>query len=382
MKILVIGAGLAGSSFARLIADNNDVYVFEKNNFIGGNCFDQLDDNGILIHLFGPHIFHTSNRDVWNFVNQFSRFKKVTHQALVSVDDYLLQMPINLNSIKTVFPDLFTGFLEEVHSLKLFGKQASILQLLNCFRNNNNKKIVNFFYEKVFANYTSKMWGIPIDKLGKNIIERVKINLSYNWDYFPEDEFCGLPVEGYTQLITNMLDHPNIKVFTNKNIIDFKVKDNLIYIDNKFYDLVIFTGSIDELFSYKYGVLPYRSLNIKFETIYNDYLQTASIVNYPQDPYLTRICEYKILNNQRIDGVTTISKEYPGEFYLLDPVFYNRFYPIRNFENDQMYNKYLEETKKINNLYLLGRLAEYKYYDMDDVISSAMKLIEKLNLNN
>ncbi len=382
MKILVIGAGLAGSSFARLVADYHEVVVFEKNNFIGGNCFDQLDNNGILIHQFGPHIFHTSNRDVWSFVNQFSSFKKVVHQALVSVDGYLLQMPINLNSIKVIFPHLFDAFLEEVYSLKLFGKQASILQLLTYFKNEDNKKIVNFFYEKVFANYSSKMWGIPINMLDKKVIERVKINLSYDWNYFPDDEFCGLPIEGYTKMIANMLDHPNIKVFLNKDQINFKIKNHLVYVDNKFYDLVIFTGSLDEMFNYKYGMLPYRSLNIKFETIYNDYLQTASIVNYPQDPCLTRICEYKILNNQKIDGVTTISKEYPGQFDPLDSFFYNRFYPIKNKENDVMYNWYLQEANAINNLYLLGRLAEYRYYDMDDVIASAMKLVQKLNLYN
>lgn len=379
MRILIIGAGIAGCSIARLLCENNEITIFEKNNHIGGNCYDFYNSDNILVHKYGPHIFHTSNHQVWSFVNKFAKFNTFIHKVLVSVGNDLIEMPINLNSIKHLFPDYFDDFLYEVNKLNLYDKQVSIAKLINSFSNKNNIEIVNYIYQNVFENYSTKMWGKPINQLDPKILERVKISLNYEWNYFPNDNYCGLPVNGYTEMFKAMINHPNIKLFLNKKNTEYHLLDNLLLVDNENYDFVIYTGSLDELFNYCYGQLPYRSLYILFETAYVNFFQPSSIVNFPNHPQLTRICEYKQLTGQQVDNKTTISREYPGDYNESNPKFNIRFYPINNEQNNDLYKNYYELTKKINNLFLLGRLAEYKYYDMDEIIENAINLAHKIN---
>ena len=382
MKILVIGAGIAGCSISRMLCEKNEIHIIEKNNFIGGNCYDFQDETSTyFIHQYGPHIFHTSNDAVWEFVNKFSHFNKYINQVLVKINDNLIEMPINLNSIRKLFPSEFQAFYDEIASLHLLNSSVNIADLLNKLHNEQNKKIIQYFYDNVFANYTCKMWGIDIKDIDKNIINRVKVNLNYEWNYFPNDKYCGLPNEGYHQMMLNMIDHPNINVQLNSTNMDIKFTNNEIYVNGCKYDYVIYTGSIDELFDYKYGQLNYRSLYIEFRKLKNSE-QQKPIVNYPQHKTMTRICDYKLLTSNKTTGETIISLEYPGQFNINDTRFNKRYYPINNENNINTYKKYLKDSKNINNLILLGRLAEYKYYDMDEIIEKCFEIAKKLINSN
>lgn len=378
-NILVVGAGISGSTISRLFAEEgHNVTIIEKSDVIGGNCHDYYDDKGILVHKYGPHIFHTNYDDVWKFVNKFARFNKFVNKVLVSIDDKLVQMPINFNSIKKIFSkEKYKKFVEECKSFS--EDSISIFDLKNRLKNESSLEIVNYIYKNVYENYTSKMWGIPIDKVDPDTLKRVKINLNKIWNYFPNDKYQGLPIGGYTSLITNILDHKNINTVLKTDFLEkAKIKNNKIIYDNKLYDLVIYTCMIDELFSYKYGELPYRSLNIKFETINKTKFQPTAVVNYPSDPKITRITEYKNMTLQKIRNWTTISYEEPGSYNRKSNYFNKAFYPINNAENMKIYDQYLNDVKKLDNLLLLGRLSNYRYIDMDDSIKNAFDLFHEI----
>ncbi|MCQ3915279.1 MAG: hypothetical protein MJ195_00555 [Mycoplasmoidaceae bacterium] len=211
-------------------------------------------------------------------------------------------------------------------------------------------------------------------------MNRVKLVLGYEHNYFPEDTYQGLPINGYTEMIKKMLNHPNIHVKLNTNALEHISFANTIKIDGKVLDHpLIYCGPLDEAANYKYGMLPYRSLNIKFETLSKDKYQDVAVVNYPADPSMTRITEFKLMTFQKVNGVTTISKEYPGQFDLKSKDFNVRYYPIINKENQDLYNKYVAEFSKYNNFYPLGRLSQYKYFDMDDAIKQALDLAKRLD---
>ncbi|MGL5640050.1 MAG: UDP-galactopyranose mutase [Mycoplasmoidaceae bacterium] len=373
-EIIIIGAGLAGCTIARLLADNSHkIKIFEEKNHKGGNLYDFYNNNGILIHKYGPHIFHTSYDDVWKFVNRFSKFNNYKNQVLVKLTKKSVKLPINLDGIKELFPKEFEVFNKEIKDKKLKGEAVSILNLLNTLESKESKKIVNYVYENVYAKYTAKMWGKSIDQLPKFILERVKINLNKDWNYFPLDKYQGLPIDGYTKMLEKMIDDKNIKIEYNRNIIDeLVIKKNKIYFEGKEV-IVFYTGMIDRFFKFKYGELEYRSLNIKFENHNVTSFQDTAVVNYPLHKTMTRITEYKKMTFQDKKNITTISKEYPGKYDKNDKVFHTPFYPINDDKNQKILNKYLKQANKIENFYLVGRLAEYKYYDMDDIIFECIK---------
>ncbi|MGL4647422.1 MAG: UDP-galactopyranose mutase [Mycoplasmoidaceae bacterium] len=372
-EIIIIGAGLAGCTLARLLADQGYlIKVYEEKNHIGGNLYDFKYHNGILVHQYGPHIFHTSHEDVWAFVNQFAQFNNYKNEVTVKLDDKSTKLPINYQSIKELFPEQFHNFLKEAKEKKLDGKVISIIDLLQKLEEKDNLAIINYLYENVYASYSAKMWGMDIKDIPQFILERVKINLNNDWNYFPHDKYQGLPIEGYTKMLEKMVNHPQIKIFYNTNILDelrFE-KDHLLF-ENK-NQIIFYTGMIDRLFKYKYGELAYRSLNIVFEEYDQPSYQPTAVVNYPLHPTMTRVTEYKKMTFQD-SNQTTISKEYPGKYDQNDPVFKTAFYPINDSANQKILNQYLAEAKKYHNLHLVGRLAEYKYYDMDDIIYECIK---------
>ena len=376
-KVIIIGTGISGCTIARLLAEKDySVEIYEKNNFIGGNCHDYYDESGILIHKYGPHIFHTSNEQVWNFVNRFSKFNGYINKVLVEIDNKKVQMPINFNSIKKLCDrNDFKIFKKECKS-KFKEQLVSIFDLLNNLEFESSKKIINHIYKNVYENYTMKMWGISINEIDKDILKRVKINLNNIWNYFPNDKYQGLPINGYTKMLENMIEHKNISINLNKDISkEIKFTKNSLSFQNESNVKIIFTGMIDKLFNYKYGKLEYRSLNIIFESHNKKYYQEIGVINYPSDPKITRITEYKYLTKQKnVKNKTTISKEIPGQYSEDHKEFGTPFYPINNDKNINIFNKYVEESKKYNNFYLLGRLANYKYYDMDDAIEAAFDL--------
>ena len=373
--IEIFGTGISGCTMARLYAEKGyKVNFYESKKNIGGNCYDFLDKE-IYVHKFGPHIFHTSNKDVINFVKKFAKFNGYKHRVLVNVKSKVVPLPINFQSIKDLFGK---KSLEIIKLLKKNFKNKPFVTLyeLMAIKDDVIQEFTKFLYNNVYGNYTSKMWGVPLEKIDPNVISRVKIILSNVDNYFPEDKFQGLPSDGYTNMMKNMINHKNIKLFLNsKKQITFKGKN--IYIDgilNK--NQIFYSGPIDQLLNFKFGVLPYRSLDIKFETIAKESFQDASVVNYPAHKSMTRISEYKKMTLQS-SKYTIISKEYPGKYDAKSKKFCNRYYPIHNKNSELIYKKYCNYLKKFSNFHMLGRLAEYRYYDMDDAIANAISIFKR-----
>ncbi len=378
----IYGAGISGSTLARLCAEKGYIVnVYEKKKNIGGNCFDFLNKHNIYIHEFGPHIFHTNNDEVYNFCKKYTKINNFIHRVKCCTkyngEKKVFPLPINFNSIKIIFGIKISKII--INKLKdKFPHQTDItLYELNKQINDKYLKLLyDFLFKNVYANYTSKMWGITIDKIDKNVINRIKIVLSYKDTYFPNDKYQFIPKEGYTSLIKNILNHKNITVHINAKH-KIKFLNNKIYVNNKINNnLIFYCGSVDELLNYKFGKLPYRSLNIKFKNIKCASFQDRPVINYPQDKSMTRITEYKKFLN-RISVYTTISKEYPGAYDPNDKKFNIKFYPINNKKNDAILNRYKLFLNKYKNFKLLGRLAEYKYFDMDDAIINAFDIFKK-----
>jgi UDP-galactopyranose mutase len=358
---VIIGAGLAGITMANLLANKNKkVLVVEKRDHIGGNCYDEY-MNGVLVHKYGPHIFHTNSKIVWNYLSQFTDWNDYKHKVKVSVDGKLITLPINLNSLNEICSPFKANYdywlIDEIGKNKI----TFIYDLLSC-KNVYLRSFGEWLYKNIYENYSLKQWGAIPDK---SVLKRIPIRLNYNDNYFT-DRYQGLPIDGYTKMFENMLFHKNIEVGLNS------IYGDLHFID-KIYDNVIYTGKLDELFDYQYGKLPYRSLDFQFEIHDKLYYQKYGVINYPQHESMTRITEFKYLTKQACYN-TVIAREYPKSCAEND----TPYYPIINEENIVLYKKYKQLADKIPNLTLLGRLAEYKYYDMDDVVLKAIKESKKL----
>lgn len=364
-KHLVVGAGFSGAVIARLIAETFDeqVLVIDKKDHIAGNCYDYRDKNGIMIHKYGSHIFHTSNEKVWNFLKRFTDFNQYMHKVITVIDGVETTIPFNFNTLYDVFPESLAKRLEE-KLLKSFeyNKKVPILE----FQKQDDedlKFLANYVYEKVFLHYTTKQWGVSPEDVDGAVTARVPVYLSKDDRYF-QDKYQGIPLDGYTSVVKKILDHPNIKIKLNTDYNDIEES----------FDRVFYTGAIDEFFNYELGQLPYRSVNFKFEEYDREFYQQNSVVNYPCNYDFTRIHEYKHYLNDKSDK-TVIAKEY-SEFFELGKN--ERYYPIPKDENTALYNEYLEKAKELKNVYFLGRLGDYKYYDMDKAILRAIELFESL----
>lgn len=365
---LVVGCGFSGAVLANLLAEklNEKVLVIDKKNHIAGNSYDYRDENGIMIHKYGSHIFHTNSEKVWNYLKQFTDFNTYMHRVVAVIDGIETFIPFNFNTLYDVFPSTLAQRLEE-KLLKNFeyNKKVPILE----FQKQNDedlKFLANYVYEKVFLHYTTKQWGSTPEEVDGAVTARVPVYLSKDTRYF-QDKYQGIPCEGYSKVVEKMLDHPNIEVRLNTDYKDIK---------NDF-KRVFYTGSIDEFFDYKYEKLPYRSVNFKMETYNREFYQVNSVVNYPCNYDFTRIHEYKYYLNDKSEK-TVIAKEYSENFELGKN---ERYYPIPKPKNFELYDKYAQEAKTLKNVYFLGRLGDYKYYDMDKAILRAIELFETLMQN-
>ena len=357
---------------------NQEVLLIEQRNHIGGNCYDSYDENGILIHNYGPHIFHTDYEDVWDYLSNFTEWIPYKHKVLAYVDGKLIPLPFNFISIKKLFPPSEAqSLINELLNHYEYGSKVSIMEL----RKSGSlklKQLADFIYKKIFLNYTKKQWGITPDKIDPKVLSRVPVRISEKEGYF-DDKYQGIPKEGYTKIFEKMLRHPNIKLILNKKMQEVIKLDHLnknILFDGKvFKGKVIYTGPIDELFDFKFGKLPYRSLKFEREFHYIQSYQEVAVVNYPNEYNFTRITEFKKLTMQKANG-TTIFKEYPKECEENDIP----YYPLFTDESKKQYQKYLQYAKQFKNLILIGRLAEFKYYDMDDAIKRVLDVFHSLRI--
>lgn len=357
IKYLIVGCGISGITIAQKIStkSNEDILIIDKRSNIGGNCFDCYNDYNILIHKYGPHIFHTKYKQVWDYLSQFTQWNIYQHKVLIYVDGQYIPMPINLDTINK----LYNLRLSQDELEQFFEKRALKIEEINNSRDVVLSKIGQDLYEKFFMNYTKKQWDMYPEELDKSVISRVPIRNNRDSRYFV-DRYQGMPQYGYTKMFEKMINKSKIHILLNT---DYKDIVNDIH-----YDYLIYTAPIDYFFDYKYGKLKYRSLNFEFETIDMESYQDASVINYPNDYDFTRITEFKKLTGQRCSK-TTILKEYPrwdGEPY----------YPVLNEESIKQYQLYKNEVDKLNNIFFIGRLAEYKYYNMDMAVKNALDLYE------
>ena len=366
---LVVGAGFSGAVIARLLAEklNEQVLVIDKKKHIAGNCYDFRDRNGIMIHKYGSHIFHTSNEKVWNFLKRFGDFNQYMHKVIAVIDGVETTIPFNFNTIYDVFPESLAKKLEEKLLTKFeYNTKVPILEFLKQ-DDEDLKFLADYVYEKVFLHYTTKQWSVLPENVDGAVTARVPVFLSKDNRYF-QDKYQGIPLEGYTKLVERILDHPNIKLKLNTDFSSVKNPESD-------FDRIFYTGAIDEYFNYELGELPYRSVNFKFEEYDREFYQKNSVVNYPSNYDFTRIHEYKYYLNDKSPR-TVIAKEYSESFERGKN---ERYYPVPNEENTKLYNKYLEKSKSLKDIYFFGRLGDYKYYDMDKAILSAIELFEGVN---
>lgn len=384
---IVVGAGFAGATIAERVANelNKKVLVIDKRDNIGGNMYDYIDENGILIHKYGPHLFHTNLENVYNYLKGFGEWFFYEHRVLGKVNGKIVPIPFNITSIEKSFDkekaDKLIGILK-----REFGTDKKIPILgLRKYPDKDVNELAEYIYENVFLYYTMKQWGQTPDEIDPNVTNRVPVFVSKDDRYF-QDKYQFMPKGGYTKIFEKMLDSKNIEVRLG---VDAKevliVKDNKIYFEGQeFKGTVIYTGAIDEFFDYEYGSLPYRSLQFEFETINKEYFQKVGTVNYPtKEDKFTRITEFKHMTMENAKTPkTTIMREYPRAYDRNNDKANIPYYPIVNDDNMNLYNKYLEKASKIPNFYLIGRLAQYKYFNMDLVINEALKLFEQLKEEN
>jgi len=356
---LIVGAGFAGAVLAERLATqaNKKVLIVDKRSHIGGNAFDFYNDDGILVHKYGPHIFHTNSRDIFTYLGQFTAWRPYEHKVLASVDGMLVPIPINLNTINSLYGlqlnaeqvDSFLQSRAEKKDRVLTSEDAVVC------------KVGRELYEKFFKGYTRKQWNLDPSELDASVTSRIPTRNNRDDRYFT-DTYQAMPLHGYTRMFEKMLAHENIKIMLNT---DYKE-----IIDTIPYQEMIYTGPIDYYFDYCYGKLPYRSLEFRFETHNKEQYQATGTVNYPNENLYTRVTEFKYLTGQ-CNSKTTIVYEYPMDEG--DP-----YYPVPRPENAELFKKYQLLAEDQTNVHFAGRLATYKYYNMDQVVAQALTLFKKL----
>lgn len=362
---IVIGAGLTGAVIANLLATlkNEKVLVVDRRTNVGGNCYDYRDKSGVMVQRHGSQVFHTSDERVWNYLKHFTDFNQYMHENVVIVDGIEVTFPFNLQTLHELFPVSLANRLEEKLLAEFKYNQTVTVAELKIKKDEDLKFLANYIDENIVTPMNLKKWGPS----AKNIKHAKPAILISNDSRAYRDKYQGIPLDGYTAMIERMLIHPNIQLRLG---IDHKE------ISAKF-DRVFYTGSIDEYFNYELGQLPYRSLVFKVEEHETDYYQSNAVIEYPTNYDFAKVHEYKHYLNDKTSK-TIIAKEYITNFELGRT---DRYFPIPTDDNIALYNKYLEKAKELKNVYFLGRLGDYKNYEIDEMVARAIEVIEKLGKN-
>jgi UDP-galactopyranose mutase len=356
---LIVGAGFAGSVLAERLArgSNKKVLLVDRRPHIGGNAYDCYDDAGILIHRYGPHIFHTNSKEVFEYLSTFTRWRPYEHRVRASVDGQLVPIPINLDTINQLYGLKLT-------SLEVENFFASVAEPRETVRTSEDVvvgRVGRELYEKFFRGYTRKQWGLDPSQLDAMVTARVPVRTNRDDRYF-SDTYQAMPLRGYTRMFENLLDHDNIKILLNT---DYREIVDLIP-----YERMIYTGPVDEFFDYRYGKLPYRSLKFEHETVNQEWVQPVAVVNYPNEHLYTRVTEFKHLTGQE-HRKSSLVYEYP--MAEGDP-----YYPVPRPENNELYKKYQALAEERSDVHFVGRLATYKYYNMDQVVAQALSVYARI----
>ena len=357
---LIVGAGFAGSVIAQQLASqrNEQILLIDRRPHIGGNAFDRYDNAGVLIHQYGPHIFHTNSRMIFDYLSQFTEWRFYEHRVLANVGGMLLPIPINLDTVNRLYGLNLTS--EELEHW--FASRAEPVPEIRTSEDVVVSKVGRDLYKKFFEGYTKKQWGVYPSELDKSVTSRVPTRTNRDDRYF-SDEYQFMPAGGYTRMFERMVSHPNIKIMLHTDYAEIK---NKILCRR-----TVFTGPIDEFFGFRLGRLPYRSLHFDHVTLDKEWHQPVAVVNYPQTEKYTRVTEYKHLTGQ-MGPQTSITYEYPSG--TGDP-----YYPVPRAENQELYKKYEALAMSIRDVWFVGRLATYRYYNMDQVVGQALATFKRID---
>ncbi len=362
---LIVGAGISGAVLARMLAEaGQSCAVIDRRPYVGGNCYDYKDPCGIIVHKYGPHIFRTDDKEIWDFLSRFTLWQPYMHKVKGYVDGQEVPVPFNLNSLYMLFPPQYAARMENKLIEKFgFNKKVPILTL----RKTEDKDLsflAEYIYEKVFFHYTLKQWGLQPQELDPSVMERVPVFISRDDRYFQE-KYQAIAANGYTALFENMLNHPNIKVRLNAEF-------SAVRKDYE-YERLFYSGPIDEYFDYAFGPLPYRSLRFDLRKLDLTQYQSAAVINYPNNYDYTRVTEYKhflpLSSNK-----TVVAFEYPSDFKLGEN---ERYYPVPGEKSAALYQQYLQVAQKEKGVAFFGRLGGYKYYDMQTAVKDAFALARR-----
>jgi UDP-galactopyranose mutase len=358
---LIVGAGFAGSVLAERIATqrNERVLIIDKRLHIGGNAYDCTDSSGVLIHKYGPHIFHTNSEAIFRYLSRFTRWRLYEHRVLASIDGQLLPIPINLDTVNRLYGLSLTSPELE----RFFAERAEPVDRIRTSEDVVVSQIGRDLYEKFFRGYTRKQWGVDPSELDKSVTARVPTRTNRDDRYFGGDTYQFMPAAGYTRMFERMLDHPNIEILLGVDFADLRGSVPA--------GRLIYTGPIDEYFGFRFGRLPYRSLRFEHRQLTTAWHQPVAVVNYPGQERYTRVTEYKHLTGQR-HPTTSITYEYPSTSG--DP-----YYPIPRAENTALLRLYEELARQTPNVWFVGRLATYRYYNMDQVVGQALATFARID---
>ena len=380
---LIVGTGYAGAVSARMLADQGKkILMIEKRPHIAGNMYDEYDEQGILVHRYGPHISVMNTDRVYQFLSRFTQWNAYHHRVNAEIDGVEVPLPINFTSIDYLFP------VEKALAIKKtlteqYGEGANV-PILEMKKNSDPmvREFAEFVFEKVFVHYTMKMWDLTPEQIDPSVTARIPVRLSYDNRHFLH-KYQVMPKHGFTKLFENMLDHPNIEVRLNtlaSSVLKIDEQAGTVEFEGKpFEGKVIYTGALDELFQWDMGVLPFRSLEFEFGSVNKDYIQEPTVLNWPDDRPATRRTEMKRLSGQKKEGVTSTIVEYPGAYVKDAEKFGEPMYPINEPECMAMYEKYKARLNNLPQIIPVGRLADYRYYNMEAVIERTMNLIESMN---
>lgn len=357
---LIVGAGFAGAVLAERLArgSGKEVLVVERRNHIGGNAYDHFNAEGLLIHRYGPHIFHTNSSEVFDYLSVFTEWRPYQHRVLASVDGQLVPIPINLDTLNTLY-----GL--NLNSQEAAAFLESVAEKRGQIRTSEDavvSKVGPELYKKFFRNYTRKQWGLDPSELDAQVAARIPVRTNRDCRYFT-DTHQVMPSHGFTRLFERLLDHPRIHL-----LLQCDYREAINYCS---FDQLIFTGPIDEFFDYRFGKLPYRSLEFQHQTHRVECFQPAPVINYPNEYAYTRVTEFKYLTGQ-VHPATSIVYEYPRAEG--DP-----YYPIPQPENSALYSKYRELAQRTPGVHFTGRLGTYRYYNMDQVVAQSLTLYKHLS---
>lgn len=380
---IIVGAGYAGSICARELAERLDkkVLLIDKRDHIAGNMYDYINKDGILIHKYGPHISVMNERRAFDYLSRFTEWIPYLHTVKAEIDGIEVPLPFNLTAIDYLFPveksiQIKNALLQaygEGSNVPILELRKSPVPLI--------QELAEYVYEKVFVHYTMKMWGLGPEEIDPSVTARIPIRLSYDNKHFLH-KYQVMPKYGFTKLFKNMLDHPNITIQLETSADDL-LKLNadskkIFYNGIEYNGKVIYTGALDQLFNYDLGILPYRSLEFEFNTYPETHIQDSSVLNWPDDRPATRRTEMKRLTRQKLPGITSTITEYPGAYNKDGNQFNEPYYPIVNDKCIELYENYKNRLKPFQNIYLVGRLADYKYYNMEATILRALDVANNI----